>query len=571
MSTSDVDVLIVGAGPVGLSLALALARYGLTSRIIDQSPAPSVWSKAQVIHVRTLEVLERLGAVEACLAAGREFRRFRIFDHRRRLVANVPVDIDGSRFDFVLSLPQRDTEAILAEALAARGIAVERSVRLVSFVQGPSGVAATLHDAQGREVGARSRWIVGCDGAHSTVRHQLGIAFEGFAYEVRLIQADVRIEWPMAVADDEVIAFIGERGPMGAFPLPGAGRYRLIAFNPPDGAGDGDELTLGHFQELMAERGPAGARVDEPAWMVGFRIHCRLAAAYRQGRAFLAGDAAHIHSPAGGQGMNMGIQDAYNLAWKLALVERGLAPPSLLDSYEEERRPLARATLDWTDRATRNMARLTNLGAGVAAEVRSGLMKFMLGLGLVQGRIGRAVSMLEVSYAGSSLADQARPPLWQAPLRRRADDEAPGLRDWLDFSGGPAPGARAPDVLWMHGDDQARLYDRLTSDGFHLLLFDGAAATEAGYQRLAAVAAEAEARYAGWVQAHVVVPADGRPTALAWEGSLILDPEALVHRAYGAASECLYLVRPDGYIAFRCQPASAEALHGYMRRLWVGG
>ena len=568
MKSPDVDVLIVGAGPVGLALAHELQRHGLTHRIVDQNPHPSRWAKAQIIHVRTLEVLERLGLVDEFLARGRPFRRFRLFDNHREPLAHVQIDIEGSHFDSVLSLSQRESELILADALRARGTAVEREVKLATFVQGDDGVAATLVHADGREEGVRSRWIVGCDGAHSTVRHALGVDFEGFQYEVKLIQADVHVEWPMPVSDDEVIAYIGEGGPLGAFPLPGPGRYRLIAFNPPDV--QSDDLTLGHFQQLMAERGPAGARVSDPAWMVGFRIHCRLAAAYRKGRAFLAGDAAHLHSPAGGQGMNMGIQDAHNLGWKLALVHRGLAPDSLLDTYEEERRPLARATLDWTDAATRNGARITALKAGVATELRNGMMRFMLGLGLVQGRIGRAISMLEVNYTGSSLADQSRPPLWQAHLRRRADDESPALRDWLDFGGGPAAGERAPDLHWFHGDDEERLYDRFDGPGFDLLLFDGAAPTAAGYQNLAAIAREAEARYPGWVRAHIVVPAAERPAALDWEGSLILDNEGLCHRRYGAASECLYLVRPDGYIAFRSQPAAAAPLHEYLRRVWKG-
>ncbi|MCA9638120.1 MAG: FAD-dependent monooxygenase, partial [Myxococcales bacterium] len=399
------EVLIVGAGPVGLALALDLHRHGLAVRIVDQAAAPSTWSKAQAIHARTLEVFEHLGVIDAILAGGKPFRGFRAHNQAGEELAHVSLAIHGSRYNYVLSLSQRETELRLIEALAERGIEVEREVRLDALRQDDGGVEAELVNAAGEREVLRVPWLVGCDGAHSTVRHALEIEFEGFQYVSALIQADVRIEWPTPLPDDEVITYIGDDGPVAAFPLPGERRYRLIVFNPPDVDA---ELSVELFDQLLRSRGPTDARVSDPKWMVAFRIHCRLAAAYRRGRVMIAGDAAHIHSPAGGQGMNMGIQDAHNLAWKLALVARGRGRPELLDTYEEERRPLARDVLSWTDVATRNMTTVAGLRGPIARGLRNQMIRVMGNLGFVQSRMAQTISMLEVGYPKSSLAAESQ-------------------------------------------------------------------------------------------------------------------------------------------------------------------
>src|SRR4030095_357834 len=220
-----------------------------------------------------------------------------------------------------------------------------RGTSLQAFWQDDDSVTCTLEHGDGEEENADFLWVIGCDGSHSTVRHRLNVPFEGAPYEECFALADVKVEW--SNADDELYGYLGEDSVMLLFPF-GNGRYRVISESSGAQA-EGEAPALGYFQDLMDRLGPPGARVTDPLWTTWFRIHRRCVNKYREGRIFLAGDAAHIHSPAGGQGMNTGIQDAYNLAWKLALVLKGQAPKSLLDSYEAERHPIAQMVLRGTD------------------------------------------------------------------------------------------------------------------------------------------------------------------------------------------------------------------------------
>jgi 2-polyprenyl-6-methoxyphenol hydroxylase-like FAD-dependent oxidoreductase len=571
MNTSlpAVDVLIIGAGPVGLSMAIEALRHGLTCRVVDQAEARSVYSKAQVVHARTLEVFENMGVVDAILAHGRPLHGFRAYAHRgSERVATFQIASIDSHYGYLLSIPQSETERLLEEHLCARGGRLERKVALKHFEQDAAGVTSVLVDAEGHEEAVRSRWLVGCDGAHSTVRKALDLPFEGHTYEQRIIQADVRVDLPLAVDLDETVMLMAP-GVLGAlFPLPGEHRYRFVLPLTPDSPAT---ATLECFQEMMKLVGPEGTTVSDPAWMVDFRIHCRIAPRYQVGRVFLAGDAAHIHSPAGGQGMNMGIHDAHNLAWKLALVTRGAASAELLESYTAERRPVAEDTLAMTDTATRGLVFSLGLRNSVALDLRNQVMGLVTGLGAVRERLSRTLSMLEFGYADSPIVAQDRTSLMLANVMTSGATEAPSLRDWAAFGDGPAPGFRAPDVV-LDEDAQGeprRLHTALLGTSHTLLLFDGAAHTEAGYRNLARLARQVREAYGPLVRSHIVVPFAERPLALQGEGDVVLDPRFEAHRRYGARSECLYLVRPDGYVAYRCQPADGEKLMAYLARVFT--
>jgi 2-polyprenyl-6-methoxyphenol hydroxylase-like FAD-dependent oxidoreductase len=273
-----------------------------------------------------------------------------MYSEGKRIV-HVGFDHIESRHNYVVILPQADTERLMAKRLAALGVEVERGRQLVGITQEDAGVETQIA-VQGSSHAecARFSWVAGCDGAHSTVRHLLDIPFEGKAFEEVFCLADLHIDGN--VPDDEMTAHLSKGNIQAFFPMPGNRRFRII-FERHDGAPPQNDPSLSEFQEAMDAFGPKGCQVSDPTWMARFHISQRQVKNYRKGRVFLAGDAAHIHSPIGGQGMNTGIQDACNLAWKLALVTSGRAKESLLDSYEAERKPIGSNLLRATGAATK--------------------------------------------------------------------------------------------------------------------------------------------------------------------------------------------------------------------------
>lgn len=567
MNSFDTDVLVVGGGPVGLTLGCALRMQGVSCRVIDALDAPVTWSKAAVAHARTMEVFESLGVADAIVERAKVIHGVSAYAGGRR-VLHVVLDEVDSPYPYIHGVSQRDTEAVLAARLAALGGAVERSKKLTTFTQDEGGVMAALVRGDGSEEVVRARWIVGCDGAHSAVRHTLDLSFEGAPYEERVVQTDARVSWPRLVEDDEIVVFLAPDGPVACFPFFRDGRYRVLKMyteEPPPG-----EPTLETFQAMLDKQLP-GTVVSDPAWIVGFRIHHRLASRYRVGRAFLAGDAAHIHSPAGGQGMNTGIQDAHNLAWKLALVAHGAARPALLDSYEAERRPVAAELLRGTDAATRGVGQAVKFRNPLAVGLRDGFMALASRLDFVRAGASQTASMLDRNYRGSPVVAQHRRPLWQASVLASAESELPGLAAWTAFAAAPEPGDRAPDVTFADGlsEGPTRLFQLLDPARHTLLLFDGEADTEAGYRNLAAIAARVSERCGDAVATRVILPGERAPAPALQGLPVVADTRKALHDRYGARSECLYLVRPDGHVAYRSQPADGDRLAEYLDTIFA--
>jgi 2-polyprenyl-6-methoxyphenol hydroxylase-like FAD-dependent oxidoreductase len=435
--TASLDVLVVGAGPTGLALATQLRACGTPFRIVDRSLDRARESRAPAIQPRTLEMLSAFGAADDLVDRGSTAVRLHL--HLPRRVLRVPVfDVgcDDSPYPFLLFLPQSETEAVLTDRLAARDVPVERGTELLSAEPEGGHVICRLRDLDGTEETVRARYVVGCDGAHSTVRAQAGIGFEGYAYPQTFLLADLEAD---GLEPGVAHTYMTAAGLLFFFPLGTPATWRMIAMHPP--GAPGGEVTLGLLQRIADDWTPDRPSLRDPVWMTSFRIHNRGATHYRRGPFFLAGDAAHIHSPAGGQGMNTGIQDALNLGWKLAHVCRGAAPEALLDTYEAERAPVGHGVRRLTDRAftvgTSSHPAL-RLARTRLAPLLAPLLLRATG---ARARLFRTVSELGIHY-------RRGPASGTGPLRPRR---------------GPRAGERLPDT-------PAGLQRRIAGPGYHLLL-----------------------------------------------------------------------------------------------------
>jgi len=390
---------VVGAGPTGLTLAAELQAYGVPFRIIDRQPDRVHESRALAIQPRTLEVLARHGLAQPMVDLGNRSVRLRLHAGGRV----VPIDLFDSgladtAYPYLLFLSQAQTERILCEHLLRHGVTVERGVELVGLEPGADRVTCRLRHADGRQETVSASYVCGCDGAHSTVRKQAGIGFAGRAYQQTFLLADLEVD---GLEPGAVHGYLTEDGLLFFFPLGTPATWRVLGIRP---AGSTGEVTLAEVQALVDASTTDRLRLRDPVWMTDFRLHVRGAERYRSGRVFLAGDAAHIHSPAGGQGMNTGIQDAVNLGWKLALDLRGTASPALLDTYPAERAPVGRAVLRLTDRlftlATAGNPIIRTARTRVVPRLAPAVLRFAPG----RASVFRTLSQLRIRYRQSPLS-----------------------------------------------------------------------------------------------------------------------------------------------------------------------
>jgi 2-polyprenyl-6-methoxyphenol hydroxylase-like FAD-dependent oxidoreductase len=377
------DVLVVGGGPAGLSLGAELKRLGASALIIDQQLEGENTSRAAVIHARTLEVLEPLGATAELIARGLKVAVFRVRD-RDRVLLTIPFDGLRTAFPFTLMCPQNQTEAVLMDRLRAFGGDVIRPARLLSVQSTESGVE-TIIDHGGEHKIVAARWIVGCDGAHSVVRDQAGIAFEGATYPQDFVLADLRMDWN--IAQTEVNIFFSPDGLVVVAPLPG-GDFRVVA--TVDAAPE--HPSAADVQALLDSRGPQAetARVTDLVWSSRFRVHHRVAQSPRKGAYLLCGDAAHVHSPAGGQGMNTGIQDAISLASELQGALRS-GDAAGLDRWAADRHDIAEKVVGLTDR----MTRAATMHPGPGRSLRNAVLAFVGHIPQAREAIARSLAELD--------------------------------------------------------------------------------------------------------------------------------------------------------------------------------
>lgn len=384
------DVLVVGAGPAGLALAASLAQLGVDHVVVDRSAAASSGSRAAAVQPRTLEYLHRIGVAEPLVDDGLRGHGFVVADPRRALLRADYAAV-ASPFPYLLLISQQQTELRLQQRLEQLGGRVHRGVRLLTLQDEFPGTAATLVDDNGLVRVLNARYVVGCDGLHSQVRSQLGIAFPGDAHESLFAVADVRMGGPSAELDTTFT--LSEHGMLITSPLPD-GQLRLVAGVPAGTA----PLTGQGLTELVALRGGRAAadlRITDVVSSTTYRVQQRVAERMRRGNAFLAGDAAHTHSPAGGQGMSAGIQDAGNLAWKLHAVLGGRASADLLDTYHSERHPVAGHLIGFTSQL---MAIATIADARTAA-LRNDLVAAAAAVPGVAELLAEKLAQLDVDYA----------------------------------------------------------------------------------------------------------------------------------------------------------------------------
>lgn len=551
----DAGVLVVGAGPTGLTLAIELARREVPCRIVDRSGERSQHSRGLGVQARTIEVFEDLGVAEEAVEAGQRLDVFNVYLDGRRM-GGVRFEGLDSPYNFTLALEQSETERLLNRRLEELGVDVERPVELTGLRQDGAGVEVELRDARGEQETARYGWVVGCDGAHSSVRHLVGLSFEGAPYEDEFLLGDFEIEWPLR--DDEAHTFIYDGGLLAAVSL-GSRRYRLIGTraHSSEEADQSEQAIVGEFERLVRRLAPPGTVLSDPLWLGGFRIHRRMVSRMREGRVFVAGDAAHIHSPVGGLGLNTGVQDAHNLGWKLALVAHG-APDALLDTYHSERHPVAATTLRYTDLATRGMIVARSR---VVRAARRHVVPRVLALGPVGRRLRDALSQLGISYGPSAVVGEDLPhPGKLGALRRGADR-------LLARRGGPAAGERAPDAPISPLATDAtggRLFEVFRDPRHVLLVFDGRRGDTDEKRRLIELAESIEEAYGRLVLVRRVRLDGSSPDPT---GSVLIDATGEAHERYGASEPCFYLVRPDGFVGLTGTASDGERLQAYLGML----
>ena len=503
MQPIDTDVLIVGAGPTGLALAVWLARFGVRFRIVDKTADVAAISRALGVHARTLEFYRQLGFADAAIAEGIVMQSLNLWarDHR---VASVQISDIGeglTPFPFVLDLAQDDHEQLLIEQLSSAGVTVERRTELTDLTQDADGVRASLRHANGATEECRVAYVAGCDGTHSTVRSALGVAFGGGTYEHLFYVADVVARGP--AVDHGVNVGLDEADLLAVFDMKGPGRVRLVGTVRGDAAAN-TQLTFNDVARRPLER--LRVEVEKVNWFSTYRVHHRVASHFRVGRVFLLGDAAHVHSPVGAQGMNTGIGDAVNLAWKLAAVVHAESPATLLDTYEPERIAFARRLVATTDRVFAIASKSGRFAGFVRTRVFPVIVSLAFRSRVAQRYLFRTVSQIMINYRGSALS--------------------------IGKAGSVHAGDRLP---WVPFGDRTDNYKPLTS--------------------------------LRW-QVHVYGDASPELRALCEELSIGLEVfgwNETMERA-GLVRDALYLLRPDSYVALVDVSGGRGSLRDYVDR-----
>ncbi|OBK15067.1 FAD-dependent monooxygenase [Mycobacterium asiaticum] len=514
MNTSRTpEVLVVGAGPVGLVAGCELARRGVSVRVIDKLARPTDQSRAIAVHARSLDMFDRMGIVDKLMSTGIKATAMQLYAGNRRLF-RVPLGgVDGA-FPFTLTTAQTETEAVLDEHLQSLGVTVERGVELIALAQQDQAAHVTLQHPDGSTEQVRAAWVIGADGGHSAVRRLVGTKLEGRFEGERFLLGDVDAEHQLDM--ESMHTFFSPDGPVVVLPML-AGRMRFLAqvHVAPGTPIDATQEAL----QAVIDRRIGGIRITRSHWLTSFEIRHARVPAYRWGRVFLAGDAAHIHSPAGGQGMNTGMQDAFNLAWKLAAVIAGEAGDTLLDSYEAERLPVADSVIAFTDRLTR-----AGTLSGLASRVRNTVVQLVSHVPAARRAMANTAEETNLVYRNSPLAVGRRP--------RRAKIAA---------------GQHLPPV------PDAAVQKQLV------------AVQHTGHVVLTVASGWVAPAAAGVGHTQVLVTGSDGPAA--GYDNVITDPEAVVAQRFGLTDGGRVVIRPDGYLGAVSSLDDTTTIAGYFNAL----
>ncbi|HSL53296.1 MAG TPA: FAD-dependent monooxygenase [Pyrinomonadaceae bacterium] len=509
MKTINTDVIIIGAGPTGLSLACQCIRYGIDFVLVEKNETVTPFSKAIGVQARTLEVYDQIGLAQPAIERGIIARRIRLIEggevRGEMNLGNFGKDL--SQYPYMLMLEQSKNEELLYEFVRSHGREVRWNTELENFSQDASGVTAQVKTPSGESETIRGKFLVGCDGASSPVRKGLGLTFAGSTFERLFYVADARVDWELphdalhvCLAKDVFVAF---------FPMPGEHRYRVVGTFPESKNEEQGEVLYEEIEREIKEQAKLKLELSDVRWFSLYKVHSRRVNKFSEGRCFLAGDSAHIHSPAGAQGMNTGIQDAYNLAWKLALVVKGIASEDLLDTYNEERLANAQRLLESTDRMFEFAAGSHWLLSFIRTTIFPPVAGFVTSLESFSKRIFPLISQIGVGYRNGRLSEHT-------------DDESDDVK----------AGDRLPYFLI----DGHSIFDKLKEPKFHLLIFSNNERTEA-----------CEQKFGDLVDCHVI-PNNER-----------------VREIFEREDEFCVFLRPDNHIAFISSEVSPRLVEEYLQ------
>jgi 2-polyprenyl-6-methoxyphenol hydroxylase-like FAD-dependent oxidoreductase len=512
-TTTKTDVIIIGAGPTGLSLACQLTRYGIDFVIIEKNDGVTPYSKAIGVQARTLEIYEQFGLAQKAIEEGAITGKVRLVaEGEVRGEFNLSNIGEGlSQYPYVLMLEQSKNERLLYDYLQSHRKDVLWKTELESFSQTGAAVTARVKTADGASRTIEAKYLVGCDGAKSPVRHTLGLEFEGSTFERMFYVADAHVDWKLS--HDALHVCLSKESFLLFFPLKGEKRYRIVGIFPEEFAKDEGDVLFEEIEQRIKEQAKLELDIHDVEWFSTYKVHTRHVSQFYEGRCFLAGDAAHIHSPAGAQGMNTGIQDGYNLAWKMALAVKGKADEKLLGTYNEERLENAKHLLQTTDRIFQFAAGSEWFLAFLRTNVLPSVAKYILGLDAVKHFVFPLISQIGINYRHSSLSGHA-------------GDE--------NFK------VKAGDRMPYFTVDGQSVYDRLHQPKFHLLVFSDAP------ENFQALRTEIESQYAELIDFNAI------------------PLEARVTEAFGTDKSFNVLLRPDNYIGVISKETSSNALRAYL-------